>query len=369
MTIIKQTPLVQAATTLGELVKVLEEIRNHVPKSASYKVIGERVIDLLELYAPFVLGGTTTLGYKQLQELEDGEDATDAVLILHRLAKGRNDFTKSKARLFERLEQLHSTLDLVLDAAICDIELYALESGYDVTVEVRRTLSAHYASAVRILIEDNETGKQLVAHNASELDATIKALNPMMDDTKAIELIEAEKPSIGNEEAICIRFHGIRDGWDFWLDAESIALHEGCLRTFLIEECEIDERKADEILNHDWQVVDDEGGLIGEFTSYNCFGTVDWKGYCEAREAIENCGMDEEAFKAGLTLGFAPDVISDRYYGSFESDEDFAEDYVESTGLLAEVPEHLKFYFDMERYARDLTMDFAQEGTHYFYNH
>ncbi|MDF1807766.1 antirestriction protein ArdA [Hyphomonas sp.] len=33
---------------------------------------------------------------------------------------------------------------------------------------------------------------------------------------------------------------------------------------------------------------------------------------------------------------------------------EYAEDYVESTGLLNEAPESLRFYFDMESFARDL---------------
>ncbi|CSC21846.1 antirestriction protein ArdA [Vibrio cholerae] len=37
----------------------------------------------------------------------------------------------------------------------------------------------------------------------------------------------------------------------------------------------------------------------------------------------------------------------------------FAEMYAEETGLLSEMPEHLKQYFDYERYGRDLAMDFT----------
>lgn len=33
---------------------------------------------------------------------------------------------------------------------------------------------------------------------------------------------------------------------------------------------------------------------------------------------------------------------------------DYAEEYIESTGLLAEVPESLRFYIDIDAFARDL---------------
>ena len=41
-------------------------------------------------------------------------------------------------------------------------------------------------------------------------------------------------------------------------------------------------------------------------------------------------------------------------YGEAESEEDFAYAFVEDNGLLNEVPESLRVYFDYEAYARDL---------------
>lgn len=35
---------------------------------------------------------------------------------------------------------------------------------------------------------------------------------------------------------------------------------------------------------------------------------------------------------------------------------EFAEDYVESTGLLAQLPESLRYYFDVEAFARDMRL-------------
>ncbi len=48
------------------------------------------------------------------------------------------------------------------------------------------------------------------------------------------------------------------------------------------------------------------------------------------------------------------DAFDDAYCGEAESEEDFAYGFVEDHGLLNEVPESLRVYFDYEAYARDL---------------
>lgn len=58
----------------------------------------------------------------------------------------------------------------------------------------------------------------------------------------------------------------------------------------------------------------------------------------------------------------------DCYFGHFENDEDFAQEYIDSTGMLHEVPENLRYYFDVEKFARDLMFDFSEHGGHYFSN-
>lgn len=57
------------------------------------------------------------------------------------------------------------------------------------------------------------------------------------------------------------------------------------------------------------------------------------------------------------------------YYGQYESDEDMAWELLESTGGLNEVPDVLKYYFDVEKYARDLMIsDFSSSNGFYFLN-
>lgn len=46
----------------------------------------------------------------------------------------------------------------------------------------------------------------------------------------------------------------------------------------------------------------------------------------------------------------------DAFQGVFESAEQYAEDFLESTGMLRELPDWAQPYFDMERYARNLEL-------------
>ena len=45
--------------------------------------------------------------------------------------------------------------------------------------------------------------------------------------------------------------------------------------------------------------------------------------------------------------------FQDQYAGTYDSLTDWAEDILEETGGLAEIPERLRYYFDFEKYARD----------------
>lgn len=54
----------------------------------------------------------------------------------------------------------------------------------------------------------------------------------------------------------------------------------------------------------------------------------------------------------------------DRYQSQYSSFEGFAEQYADSVGDLAAIPEHLQHYIDWEAYARDLSHDFYYESGH-----
>lgn len=83
-------------------------------------------------------------------------------------------------------------------------------------------------------------------------------------------------------------------------------------------------------------------------------------------EALEASYYDAEVFEAAAELGIAADKVDDAYYGTFDSDEEMAEEYCDSTGMLSEIPENLRCYFDMASFGRDLAMDFIEFNGHYF---
>ena len=47
----------------------------------------------------------------------------------------------------------------------------------------------------------------------------------------------------------------------------------------------------------------------------------------------------------------------DAYAGTYESEESWAEDFLEQSGELNQIPERLRYYFDFAAYARDAGMD------------
>ena len=73
-----------------------------------------------------------------------------------------------------------------------------------------------------------------------------------------------------------------------------------------------------------------------------------------ARAALSYCSDLDEA----------REMVEDRYHGSFDSKEEFAEQLYDDR---YEIPEHLQYYIDYQKIARDLFMDgyFAIEGSDY----
>ncbi|KKK92426.1 hypothetical protein LCGC14_2703040 [marine sediment metagenome] len=123
----------------------------------------------------------------------------------------------------------------------------------------------------------------------------------------------------------------------------------------------ITEEKDDGETREEWIVADYEDipkDLVGQWS-------ID-DDYFEMTEAMRDSHLDEEVFLAGVHLDIPYDRIAEAYSGSAENDEEFAEEYAESTGMLYDVPDSLKRYFDYSAFARDLMMDFNEENGHYF---
>jgi antirestriction protein len=77
---------------------------------------------------------------------------------------------------------------------------------------------------------------------------------------------------------------------------------------------------------------------------------------------------ERDMLKAWLSNGMDFDLDSMRecYIGEYATDEDMAQEYIDSTGLLSDVPDYLSRYFDIEAYARDMMFDMFESDGHYF---
>jgi antirestriction protein len=65
----------------------------------------------------------------------------------------------------------------------------------------------------------------------------------------------------------------------------------------------------------------------------------------------------------------AVSAAEDAYSGTFDNPEDFAYNYFEQTITLESLPENLRYYFDFEKFSRDLMMgDYFESDGHYFSN-
>ena len=116
---------------------------------------------------------------------------------------------------------------------------------------------------------------------------------------------------------------------------------------------------ADEFLALDHEHF---GGLLdgGEPNPMECYEAA------EKLASVED--HEKDILKAWLSNGmdFDLDAMRECYIGEFSSDQDMAQDYIDSTGLLNDVPDYLSRYFDLEAYARDMMYDIFEIDGHYF---
>lgn len=115
-----------------------------------------------------------------------------------------------------------------------------------------------------------------------------------------------------------------------------------------------------EFMFQDWEEIPDrfisECHIDPEFWDY-----MEYDDRCNgaAKEAYCACfgDWDKEKFE-------------ERYHGEFDSWEAMAEEFVEETGMLSEIPENLRYYFDFNAYARDMRLggDMCEDNGHFFWN-
>ncbi|RLM11786.1 antirestriction protein [Gibbsiella quercinecans] len=100
-----------------------------------------------------------------------------------------------------------------------------------------------------------------------------------------------------------------------------------------------------EFMFQDWE------GIPSQFASEF---SVNWEFVTAFRQAQDEGRADAFVAWAGYLGECDYDAFDGAYYGEAESEEGFTHEYVNDHGLLNEVPESLRCYFDYEAYARDL---------------
>ena len=103
--------------------------------------------------------------------------------------------------------------------------------------------------------------------------------------------------------------------------------------------------------------------FLSRYDSFDLAGYINCRDSCiwatdEAKAAFMDCFGSWDASE-----------FEDSYSGEWESDMALAEDFIESTGMLADVPDTLQRYFDTEAFTRDLMMDYSTSSGYYFRNY
>jgi antirestriction protein len=100
----------------------------------------------------------------------------------------------------------------------------------------------------------------------------------------------------------------------------------------------------------------------------------EWPDLAQLSQIAQGIEEHGDAYRAYLEC-FDADATSiedfqGRYLGEYRDREDFAADWLEQTGGLADVPEHLQAYIDFDAFGRDLVMGGAvtEHDRHWFYN-
>lgn len=142
-----------------------------------------------------------------------------------------------------------------------------------------------------------------------------------------------------------------------WLDLEDYddrdAFYEACAELHNDED-------DPEFMFQDWEGIPD--GMVSECSvSPECWNLI---------EAYSR--HDEDAVNAYIYCfgEWNENDFQDRYRGEFRSWEDMAEELLEETGELDQIPENLRYYFDFEKYANDLRIggDLTEHNGHFFWS-
>lgn len=141
-----------------------------------------------------------------------------------------------------------------------------------------------------------------------------------------------------------------------WLDLEDYADKEE-----FYEACKAlhEDEEDPELMFQDWE------GIPKSMISECSIDDAVW----ELMGAYEDHGKGPVDAYCSIFGEWNESDFGDRYRGEWSSDEAMAEEFLEETGTLGSIPENLRCYFDVERYARDMMCDMCEEDGFYFWNH
>ena len=86
-----------------------------------------------------------------------------------------------------------------------------------------------------------------------------------------------------------------------------------------------------------------------------------------------DCNMDDEVKAAYVEAKdrWDEEDCQSSYIGQFRDYEELAEYLVDDCGVVGEIPDNLKYYFNYEAYGRDIRLsgDVVEENGYFFWNH
>ena len=173
--------------------------------------------------------------------------------------------------------------------------------------------------------------------------------------------------------------------------ADLAAYNAGHLRglwLYLPEYNDVDELmdEIDGLLNAwDYDLLDGMTGPVEEWAVHDHEGLPsslagEYPGRAGLRKMLYFVDLLEECRAPGAAKYFVNHYAADRgrdpeewldyfrqaYRGTYDDPEDWAREYMEMTGMLDNMPDNLRWYFDYEAFARDVRMggdmDFARDG-------
>lgn len=137
-----------------------------------------------------------------------------------------------------------------------------------------------------------------------------------------------------------------------WLDLEGLDSEDITteIETFLESQTKKHGELREEYAVHDW---DTDPEHFGEWP--------DWDKVSEWFRMYDQHGDAWEAYCEYIGANYATeDDFENRYHGTCDSMADWAEEFLESGGVLDNVPEELRFHIDFDSYAKEQDVYFVR---------